>query len=44
MLKMKMDNVIINFLIFIFANMLPYMNQKNSKTVQFCVNFFTVSQ
>lgn len=30
--------------IFTFANVVPNMNQENSKNVQFCVNFFVTSQ
>lgn len=30
--------------IFTFANVVPNMNQENSKKVQFCVNFFVTSQ
>lgn len=30
--------------IFTFANVVPNMNQENSKNVQFCFNFFVTSQ
>lgn len=30
--------------IFIFANVVPNMNQENSKKIQFCVNFLVTSQ